>query len=186
MPAGVAPTATSVSVAAPPTVTTSTAAPVTPTLSATTLPAAAPTTPPTAAPVATAPPATAVPAAAPIQPPTATPAFPEARITEATLSALQPLRSVGYGAARDAAIGPDNRLLAVATTAGVALFELPTLRHLRFDPISGGAHRVSFGDNGETLGVITGGPYEPQETQVRRVADGMLLSAGPAEATTYP
>jgi WD40 repeat protein len=182
VPAGVAPPATSVSLAAPPTMTTSTAAPVTTALPATIAPAAAPT----AAPVATALPATIAPVAAPIPPPTATPAFPESRITEATLSALQPLRSIGFGAAHDAAIDPDSRLLAVATTAGVALFELPELRHLRFDPISGGANHVSFSDNGETLTLIVGSPFEPQETQVRRVADGMLLSSGPAEATAKP
>jgi WD40 repeat protein len=112
--------------------------------------------------------------------PTATPAFPEARITEATLDRLRPLRSVGFGEAADAAISPGNRLLAVATTAGVAIFELPSLRHLRFDPIDSGVYRIAFADE-QTLALATGAVFEPHERQTRRVSDGALLSSGPAE-----
>jgi WD40 repeat protein len=113
--------------------------------------------------------------------PTATPAFPETRITAATLPQIELLRSVGFGGAQAAAIAPGNRLLAVATTAGVALFEMASLRHLRFDPFVGGAQDIAFAEDGQTL-MLTAGSLGPQERQVRRVEDGALLTATPSTA----
>src|SRR5262245_53349055 len=81
-----------------------------------------------------APPAPATSAAPPpaFAPPTATPPLPEAVITAENLAALRLLRTVGDGSVTDAAIAPGGKLLAVATSAGVALFQLPTRQHVRF------------------------------------------------------
>jgi WD40 repeat protein len=117
---------------------------------------------------------------APLAPPTATPTFPETRITEQTLPALRLLRTVGFGTVRQARITPDNRLLAVATTAGVGLFELPSLRHLRFDPIDDGAYAITLSDDGQTLVVATGTRDDPKQIERRRLADGKLLETAPA------
>lgn len=119
----------------------------------------------------------------PLVPPTATPGFPEARIGTETLAALRPLRAIGLGGAVHAAIAPDNRLLAVATTAGVAIFELPSLRHLRLDPIRGGVRRVAFSADGQTLLVTRATELELQR---RRVADGSLEGVEPASFGPYP
>jgi WD40 repeat protein len=137
-------------------------------------PTAAPLAPtalaPTAAPLA--PTATpAPPAAADFSPPTATPALSSQLITADTLAALRPLRTIGYGQAKAAAIDPGNTLLAVGTTAGVAWFELPGLRALRFDKIAGGVDSLAFqygdqlvvaGPGGQRqLRVATGEPQPP-------------------------
>ncbi|NTU86408.1 MAG: hypothetical protein HGA45_44935, partial [Chloroflexales bacterium] len=176
--------------AAPPTA--SPAAP--PTASPAASPTASPAAPPTASPppAATASPAAVLPTGAPprLAAPTATPGFPEARLSAENVAALRPLRAVGFGGAIDAAISPDNRLLAVATSAGVALFELPSLRHLRFDPIDGGAHSLRFSPDGQSLTVATGAAYESAPTQVRRVADGAILEPAappePVQPATMP
>lgn len=151
-----------------------------------------PTAAPTARPSATAAP-TAMPTAdAPIPafaPATATPAFPEARVTEANLAALRELRAIGFGQAMAADIAPDGRLLAVGTTAGVALFELPALRHLRFDRVDGGAQIVSFSADGRTLSITTGGvsnPFAEPQGKVLRVADGSPVSTGAPEPAAKP
>src|SRR5262245_41144553 len=70
-----------------------------------------------------APPAPTTSAAAPADfaPPTATPPLPEAVITAENLAALRLLRTVGDGSVTDAAVAPGGKLLAVATSAGVAL-----------------------------------------------------------------
>jgi WD40 repeat protein len=112
--------------------------------------------------------------------PTATPLFPDAHITENTLPQLRLLRTVGFGEARSAAVAPGNLLLAVATSAGVALFELPSLRHLRFDPIEGGAQAVAFSDDGQTLLVTTQAGPDHWQLERRRVADGSRLETTPA------
>jgi WD40 repeat protein len=148
--------------------------------------AALPTAQPTAlaSPTPLPPTPTAAPTAPPpgpaLPPPTATPGFPESRITEATLPSLRLLRTVGLGGATHAAIAPDNSLLAVSTTAGVALFELPSLRHLRFDAIPGGAVRVAFGDDGASLLVTVGGG---DRLERRRLADGAVEASS---ATSTP
>jgi WD40 repeat protein len=127
---------------------------------------------PSAAPSATAQPVPQLPE------PTATPVFPEPRIAADNLSSLQLLRTVGYGGARHAAIAPDNSLLAVATTAGVALFELPSLRHKRFDVIPGGAVAVAFSDDAQALLVTLAGAGD-QQLQWRQIADGTIETTLP-------
>src|SRR5215213_7703161 len=84
-----------------------------------------------------------------IPPPTATPTLPEPTIGPDNLAALRPLREFGMGGARKVAIAPGGKILAVATTAGVAFFELPTLRHLRFDPIEAGAWQLAWSPNAQ-------------------------------------
>lgn len=160
-------------------------------------PVATPTPSPAAPPTASPPPiATPTPSPAAVLPtidpaqlaaPTATPGFPEARLSAENVAALRPLRAVGFGGAMGAAISPDNRLLAVATSAGVALFELPSLRHLRFDQIDGGAYSLRFSADGQRLAVATGSPYDPNPAQLRRVADGAIVEpAAPRESALAP
>lgn len=129
-----------------------------------------PTAPPAAEPAPGPPPISPIPAAA----------FPSAEIDESTLPLLRPIGSVGLGGALHAAIAPDKRVVAVATTAGLALFELPSLRLIHFEPIAEGAHRVDFGDDGLTLAVTTGTFFDPRRIERRSVADGSLLGSSPA------
>jgi WD40 repeat protein len=79
------------------------------------------------------------------------------------------------GSARRTAIAPDNKLLAVATSAGVALFALPSLEHVRFDAIEGGAQFVAFSPDGQQLAVSIGQTDATIITQVRRVSDATTL-----------
>ncbi|HEY1011981.1 MAG TPA: hypothetical protein VGE07_04695 [Herpetosiphonaceae bacterium] len=105
---------------------------------------AAPTAAPTAtdapiAPVAaTAAPAPIKPSAGPEQAglaePTATPTFPDAVISPANAAQLRLLRTLGYGAPLSAAIAPQAGLLALGTSGGLALFDWPKLRLIRFEP----------------------------------------------------
>jgi WD40 repeat protein len=94
--------------------------------------------------------------------PTATPPLPEQIITPDNLPVLRLLRTIGYGEIVDAAIAPAGKLLAVATSAGVALFELPSLRHLRFIPLAGRVDQVALSPDGQRM--LVG-------TELRRVAD---------------
>jgi WD40 repeat protein len=106
-----------------------------------------------------------------LAPPTATPPFPTQAINEGTLASLRPLRVLGLGAPQSIALTSDGSLLAVATGAGVALFELPSLRQIRFDPIEGGVQSVAFSPDSQTLAVagVDG------RAELRRVADGIVL-----------
>jgi WD40 repeat protein len=97
--------------------------------------------------------------------PTATPLFPEPAITAENVSALRPLRSLGVGAIRDASVAPAGRLLAVATTAGLALFELPTLQLVRFERRA--ASQVALSPDGQRMVV---------DLALVRVADGAQLA----------
>jgi hypothetical protein len=108
-----------------------------------------------------------------IDPPSATPLFPSMQIDEANLTALRPLRTIGVGRAVQAALAPSGDTLAVATTAGVALFELPSMRQLRFDQIDGGASAVAFSHDGTLL---TAELQPLTSTELRRVADGAKLT----------
>jgi WD40 repeat protein len=113
--------------------------------------------------------APALPTAAALPPefilPTATPLFPEPAITAENVSALRPLRSLGVGAVRDASVAPAGRLLAVATTAGLALFELPALRLVRFERRE--ASQVALSPDGRWMVV---------DRALVRVADGAELA----------
>jgi len=100
-------------------------------------------------------------------PPTTTPPLPEPIITADNLTTLRLLRAIGYGHVVDAASAPGGKLLAVATTAGVALFELPTLRHVRFVPLVGGVRQVALSPDGQRL---------VADTALLRVADGTRLA----------
>src|SRR6266545_4791632 len=131
------------------------------------------TAPPTVAPptivaltlAASSPTLTALPVA--FVPPTTTPPLPEPIITADNLTTLRLLRAIGYGHVVDAASAPGGKLLAVATTAGVALFELPTLRHVRFVPLVGGVRQVALSPDGQRL---------VADTALLRVADGTRLA----------
>jgi WD40 repeat protein len=114
----------------------------------------------------------------------APPAAAAVNIDETTLATLQRLHTIGLGGAIAAAIAPDNTRLAIATTAGLALFELPSLRQLRLDTIPGGAEQVSFADEGQTLRVVTGRRYGPATVQLRRVADGSLVEVMAEDEST--
>lgn len=81
--------------------------------------------------------------------PTATPAFPEQAIAPDSVAALRMLRTIGYGTINDTSAAPAARLLAAATSAGVALFELPAFRLLRFTP--GEARRVLLSPDGQRM-----------------------------------
>jgi dipeptidyl aminopeptidase/acylaminoacyl peptidase len=66
--------------------------------------------------------------------PTPTPALPDAVITTDNLAALHMLRTVGVGGMVNASVAPAAHLVAVATTAGLALFTLPGFQLVRFTP----------------------------------------------------
>jgi WD40 repeat protein len=155
-------------------------------------PLSTPTTAPTSAP-AVAQPSAIQPSAAPTSAPaatgtppsiifptaSATPAFPEAQISEANLAVLRPLRTIGFGRALQATIAPDGHTLAVATSAGVALFELPGLRPLRLDSLEGGANAVAWSPDGALLAADVGSfdrVHAPSNTALLRAADGMKLA----------
>jgi WD40 repeat protein len=106
-----------------------------------------------------------------LAPPTATPSFPTLAIEERALSALRPLRVLGVGKAQALALAPDGTLLAVGTSAGVALFELPSMHQARFDPVEDGVERVAFSPDGRMLAL--GGA--DGRTALQRVADGAIL-----------
>jgi WD40 repeat protein len=120
--------------------------------------------------------------------PTATPLFPEQSIDAGTLGALRPLRTIGMGRAVDAAFAPDGKLLAVATTAGLALFELPMLRPLRFDQIDGGVTELAFGRDGSVVALATAASIDgrrPAHTELRRVADGAHVASLPGDKPVF-
>lgn len=133
-------------------------------------PAPAATAAATAAPRPAAPLPTEGPAA--LGAPSPTPALPEPTISAQDGDDLALLRTVGWGAARSGDISPDRSLLAVATSAGVALFGLPELRHLRLYHIPGGAAALRFSPGGGLLAVAG-----TSATDLRRVADGSLLAS---------
>lgn len=153
-----------------------TAAPATP---ATALGTAGPTVVATAAPTAAA--ATTAATSAPtltaerpiLTAASPTPPFPTEVIGEATLGRLRPLRTIGYGGAQSAALAPDGRLLAVGTTAGLVLIELPALRTLRFTPVEGGVKEIAFAPGGAIL-ATTRDSYSPR-SELWRIADGVKL-----------
>jgi WD40 repeat protein len=93
--------------------------------------------------------------------PTATPLFPEPAISADNLATLRLLRTIGVGALQDASVAPAGRLLAVATTVGLALFELPSLQLVRFERRE--AHQVALSPDGRLLVV---------DLELLRVADG--------------
>lgn len=76
-------------------------------------------------------------------PASATPTFPEAKIDDQSIGALRLLRTVGFGQPHSLKIGLGGRHLAVGTSSGIALFELPTLRLIRFDPAADSASPTS-------------------------------------------
>ncbi|HYF64940.1 MAG TPA: hypothetical protein VD886_19100 [Herpetosiphonaceae bacterium] len=110
------------------------------------------------------------------QAPTATPAFPEQQITAESVGQVELLRTVGFGQAQDAAFSPDQSLLAVATSGGIVWYELPGLRHLRFDPIAGGVHYIRFID-GQTIEAIADPLFGDGRVEQRRVADGGVIES---------
>jgi WD40 repeat protein len=116
-----------------------------------------------------------------LAPPTATPPFPTQAIDDGTLASLRPLRVLGAGAPRSIALAPDGSLLAVATGAGVGLFELPSLRQVRFDSITDGAQSVAFSPDSRTLALGGVGG----RTELRRVADGAILRTVDGVAPTF-
>jgi len=145
----------------------------------TSVPAVA-TAPPTLTPIASPAPALAA-TAAPLDfaPATATPPFPTLAIDESTLGRLRPLRTIGAGAAQQIALAPDGHVLAVGTTAGLAIFELPTRRMARFELIEGGASSLVFSPDGWTLAIVgaaQAGNQASAGTELRRVGDGMKLA----------
>jgi WD40 repeat protein len=111
--------------------------------------------------------------------------LPEPTIGPDTLARLHPLRAFGLGGARKVAIAPGGKILAVATTAGVALFELPTLRHLRFDQIDGGAWQLAWSPNGQQLAVATRGRGAQRSTSVYHVVDGSISATLPGDEPTW-
>lgn len=133
-----------------------------------------PTPAPTAAPVVAARPRRE-PALPPgLARPTATPAFPEQAISPDNLAALRLLRTIGYGTINDASAAPAARLLAVATSAGVALFELPSFSLLRFT--SGKASSVQLSPDGERMLV---------DGRLLSTADGKVLEVIRADQARF-
>jgi WD40 repeat protein len=120
-----------------------------------------------------------------IPPPTATPPLPEPTIGPDTLAALRPLRAFGLGGARSVAIAPGGKILAVATTAGVALFELPALRHLRFDPIDGGAWQLAWSPDARQLAVAIRTQATQNSIAIYHVADGAVLATLPGDEPVW-
>jgi hypothetical protein len=98
------------------------------------------------------------------------------------------LRSIGYGRAIQAAVAPDATLLAVATSAGLAWLELPTLRHLRFDAVEGGVDQVAFSPDGQTVIINWAVDSNDARSELRRVADGAVVTTleGQAKPIFWP
>jgi hypothetical protein len=97
--------------------------------------------------------------------PTTTPALPDAVITADNLDKLRMLRTIGSGGLVDASVAPAGRLLAVATTAGLALFELPQMALIRFTPRT--IAHVVVGPHGQLL---------VADHDLIRIADGVHLT----------
>jgi WD40 repeat protein len=119
-----------------------------------------------------------LPTAAPaIEAPTSTPPFPTAQIAADRIADLRLLRTIGRGQALSAAIAPGGRLLAVATTAGVALLELPDLRELRFTPVERLPGQLTFSPDGALIADVlaSAGGGSPR-TYVRRVSDDRVVA----------
>lgn len=108
-------------------------------------------------------------------PPTPVGVLPLQPIGDWNLDELEPVRRIGYGQARHAAILPGSNRLAVATTAGVAWFALPAMQHLRFHPFEGGIERVVFSHDGRLLAATQQGAGGPQ-TLLLRSADMAVLA----------
>jgi len=144
------------------------------------VPSSTPTaTTPTPTPTPTLPP---IPTPAPppiLIPPTPNPPPPGRAIAPDTVGALRPVRRIGFGEAVDAAIVPRDQVLAVMTTGGIAWFELPSLEHLRFDPVVGGVRAVEFNRSGRLAAVFPANPVEENAIQIRQVSDGSLLATLP-------
>ncbi len=134
------------------------------------------------------PPSTTIPTAAPTAIPTAAPTATISSerpvISADNLAALRPLRELGQGRALQAAFAPNGRMLAVGTSSGLLLYELPTLRQLRFDPIVGGVRApvqllgrqeaaLAFSPDSTTLAVALA---RSERTELRQVADGATLA----------
>lgn len=88
--------------------------------------------------------------------PTPVPAFALQPLNVSTLGGLQQIRQIGHGRAILAAIAPSGNLLAVATTVGIAWFELPSLKHLRLDPIPEAQNGITFSPDGHIIATVTG------------------------------
>lgn len=125
---------------------------------------------------------TALPTSSPVPPPvvappTTSPPLSDQAITILNASALRPLRQIGYGRVQRAAVVPGSQLLAVATTVGVAWFELPSLQHVRFDEIANGVQAIIFSRNGQRVAFVKVDALQPSTIiEVRRVADGAVLT----------
>jgi WD40 repeat protein len=120
-----------------------------------------------------------------LAPPTITPPLPEPTIGPDTLAALRPLRAFGMGGARKLAIAPGAKVLAVATTAGVALFDLPALHHLRFDQIDGGAWQLAWSPDAQQLAVGARAKAAQESTIIYHVADGAVLATLPGDQPVW-
>jgi WD40 repeat protein len=108
--------------------------------------------------------------------------LPGQTIGAVTLASLRPLRAFGVGRAVGATLSYDGSLVAVATTAGVALLELPRAHLAQFYAIPGGADAVLLSPDGARLAVRRVNPWS---VELRRVADGALLAAAPGESMAF-
>lgn len=97
-------------------------------------------------------------------------------ITSDTINLVAPRRQIGYGRAVQAAIAPGDNLIAIATSAGLAWFDLQTLEHLRFDPIAGGATSVTFSPGGQHVAVGQAQPFGQPVTLVLKSEDGSRMA----------
>jgi WD40 repeat protein len=110
-----------------------------------------------------------------LNPPTAVPPFPQQRIATGTLTQLGPRRQIGYGQAQQADIAPASNMVAIATSAGIAWFELPSLRHLRFNPIEGGMETITFNPQGQFVATSRGHATSQATTIIWDTATGAQL-----------
>jgi WD40 repeat protein len=111
-----------------------------------------------------------------------TPALPAQTIAADTIAALQPLRTVGVGRAVAAALSQDGTLVAVATTAGVALLELPGARLAQFYPLPGGVDAVLLSPDATRMGLRR---VSSEAVELRSVADGALLASAPGSSMAF-
>lgn len=109
--------------------------------------------------------------------PTAIPPLSEQTITSNTINLLVPRRELGYGQAVQAAIAPDNKLIAIATSAGVAWLDTTTQQFLRFDPVDGGATSITFSASGQLVAVGQNQSYGLPVTLILHSVDGTLVAA---------
>lgn len=94
------------------------------------------------------------------------PTFPTREIAADNLAELKLFRSLGIGSIREAAAAPAGSIIALATSAGLALLKLPTFELVSFEP--GSLGHAALSPDGQRL---------LADTALLRTADGSKIAA---------